>query len=289
MGGPMIRRLVGFFNDVSGYDHSDAARKRLSGQPIRIVADVADLEGSDVVVLMLPDSNAVEDVVLTQQLSRFMEPGSTIIDMSSSDPHRTRDLAENLATAGVALLDAPVSGGVAGAESGQLSIMVGGAPEELERWVPLLGRFGSHIVRVGEVGSGHAAKALNNLLSAAGVLLTGEMLLVALRFGIEPDVLLEVINESSGRNWASQYKFPRFVLTRTFASGFSADLMAKDVNIALGVARETGVDVPVGAGVVARWAELAHQLDRGADHTEVVRVLEQAAGVELRTNASPDG
>lgn len=290
MGGPMVRRLRDAGYQVTAYDIAESARRRLAGESWLSVTDSPDaLALSDVVVTILPDSDAVEDVLVTSRLGEKLRAGAAVIDMSSSDPRRTRDLATLLRRGGVTLLDAPVSGGVGGAAKGTLSIMVGGDEADVETWRPLLGCFGTRIVRVGQVGAGHAAKSLNNLLSATALLVTGEALLVGSRFGLDPAALLGALNGSSGRNSATEHKFPNYVLTGTFSSGFAAGLMAKDVGIALSLARATGTQTPVATEVAARWSRLSERLAPCADHTEVVRMQEQESGVRLRAGGASPG
>ena len=283
MGGPMVRRLRRTRYLVTAHDHSAQARHRFADETWLSVTDSASaLTGSDVVVTMLPDSDAVENVLVASSLYKKLRPGATVIDMSSSDPKRTRELASMLNRRGVAFLDAPVSGGVEGAVMGTLSVMVGGAKADVLTWHPLLERFGTRIVHVGQVGAGHTAKALNNLLSATALLITGEALLVASRFGLDPGVLLGAFNGSSGRNSATERKFPEFILTGTFSSGFSAALMGKDIAIAMSLAHETGTPSPLAEEVASYWSRLSERLEPGADHTEIVRPQEQDADVQLR-------
>jgi 3-hydroxyisobutyrate dehydrogenase len=272
MGAPMVQRLRDAEFQVIAHDHSATARQRFAGEAWLTATELAsDLAECDVVVLMLPDSDAVEDVLVASGLGWCMRPDSTVIDMSSSDPARTRKLAAGLRAAGVRMIDAPVSGGVEGAHAGTLSIMAGGDEGDLDAWLPLLSRFGHSIVHVGGIGAGHATKALNNLLSATALLITGEAMLIARQFGLDPSVLLAAINGSSGRNSATERKFPSFVLPGTFSSGFSAQLMGKDIGIALSMAHQTGTPAPLAEQVLAYWTDLCQRIEPDADHTEVVR------------------
>ena len=179
------------------------------------------------------------------------------------------------------MVDAPVSGGVSRAKTGQLAIMVGGDPAAIERARPVLAAMGSTILPTGAVGSGQAMKALNNLVSAGGFIIGIEALLVGKRFGLDPAVMVDVLNAATGMTNSSQKKFAQFVLSRSFDSGFALDLLVKDLTIALQVARETGTPVPM-AGLVRELALAAQaMLPPGADHTEVARVSERLAGDEL--------
>jgi len=162
-----------------------------------------------------------------------------VIDMSSSDPMRTRELAARAGASGVTLIDAPVSGGVAGARAGSLTVMVGGPAGVLDRLRPVLEVLGSHVVHAGDiVGAGHAIKALNNLMSAAHLLASSEALLAGRQFGLDPEVMLSIVNSSSGRSGSTQVKWSKFILPEAYDSGFGLRLMLKDMRIALQLEQE---------------------------------------------------
>lgn len=276
MGTPMSRRLAEAGYAVRGYDVDARARETLAAVPnttaVPALGDVA--AGAGVVVLILPDSDVVERVVLQDGLLAAMAPGTTLIDMSSSVPTRTRALAERTAERGVVLLDAPVSGGVPGARAGTLTVMVGGPAGAVERARPLLEVFGSRVLHVGLVGAGHALKALNNLMSAAHLLASSEALLVGREFGLDPAVMLEAVNGSSGRSGSTENKWPNYVLTGSYDAGFGARLMVKDVRIAVELARALGMPARLAEAVTELWEEALEHLGADADHTEIVRWLE---------------
>ncbi|MEU9448957.1 NAD(P)-dependent oxidoreductase [Streptomyces sp. NPDC048277] len=288
MGRPMARRLVLAGHDVYGYDVAEELRASVVADGVTPVDSPAALAGSaEDVILMLPNSDIVEAVAA--DLADAVRSGARcrrIVDMSSSEPARTRQLAARLAESGIELVDAPVSGGVSGAEAGTLTVMVGGTEEQYERAEPLLAPLGSSVVHVGPVGSGHAIKALNNLMSACSMLITAETMTVAARFGMDPATALAVVNSASGRSGSTEVKFPKFVLTGAFDSGFTAALMAKDVGIATLLGKDLAVELPLAEAVEARWRELTAELAPGADHTEIVRPLETRHGVSIRA-ASP--
>jgi 3-hydroxyisobutyrate dehydrogenase len=160
---------------------------------------------------------------------------------------------------------------VVGAESGKLTIMVGGDAAAVARIRPVLDRLGGSVVHAGDIGAGHALKALNNLLSATHLLATVEAFRVGRRFGLDPETMLAAINGSSGRSFSTELKLPRYVLPETFDSGFSLRLMDKDLQTALGLARALGSRVPLGEAAGELWARAAGDLDVGADHTEIAR------------------
>ena len=200
-------------------------------------------------------------------------------------PGETRLLAARVAEAGGVMIDAPVSGGVPRAKTGELAIMVGGDDATVERVRPLLESMGTSILRTGGVGSAHAMKALNNLVSAGGFLIGIEALLIGQRFGLDPALMVDVLNASTGMNNSSQKKFKQYVLSRQFDSGFGLDLMLKDVSIALGVARDTATPAPFSALCRELSAACAAMLGPGADHTELAKLSERLAGVELAPGA----
>jgi 3-hydroxyisobutyrate dehydrogenase len=268
MGGPMSARLVRAGYRVQGYDPAEPARQALAAIGGTAAADLAGaVRGASVIVLMLPNSDIVEATVHDGAFAAG--PGVTVIDMSSSEPMRTRALAAELAGRGVTLIDAPVSGGVSRARSGELTIMAGGDPDGV---APLLAHLGT-VTRAGAVGSGHAVKALNNLLSATHLLVTCEAILAGERFGLDPETMLAIFNSSSGRSGSTENKWPTFILPGTFDSGFGLRLMLKDMRIATGLAEQVGSPDPLGHAAAELWARAAESLEATADHTEIVNWL----------------
>jgi len=202
-------------------------------------------ERCDAVITMLPDGHAVRAVTLdVEGLLAGFAPGAVLIDMSSSSPVGTRELGERLAARDVRMIDAPVSGGVRKAEDATLAIMVGGEVQTIERCNPVLEAMGKQIFLTGALGSGHAMKALNNYVSAAGLAAAVEAVLAAARFGLDPGKVVDVLNASTGMNNSTLNKFHRFILSRAFDSGFSLDLMVKDLKTALEVAHSSGTPAP---------------------------------------------
>jgi 2-hydroxy-3-oxopropionate reductase len=206
----------------------------------------------------------------------------TFVDLSTTGPTVAAEVAARLRAAGVACLDAPVSGGTAGADAGTLTIMAAGDAAVFAQVRPLLEHLGRSIVHVGdEPGQGQLAKVLNNLLSATAMAITAEAVALGVRGGLNPRTLVELLTTSSGRNSATDDKFPRHVLTRTFASGFRMELMDKDLTLCLAEAERQGVPMPVGTVVGQLWSEALATSAPGADATELARVVEGRAGVLL--------
>lgn len=278
MGLPMSQRLVEAGFPLAGYDAADAARDRAAAAGV----DVADSAAAAVtaaagVILMLPDSSVVEAVLHDAAVQQALSPGTIVVDMSSSVPQRTRVLAEELSARDIHLVDAPVSGGVKGAKAGRLTVMVGGNDADVARVTPWLEPLGQ-IVATGAVGSGHAIKALNNLLSATHLLATSEAMLAGESLGLDPQVMLSVFNGSSGRSGSTENKFPNFVLPGTFDSGFALRLMLKDMRIGVGIAKSAGVPHALGSDAVGIWERAAQDLAPDADHTEIARWVRDQKG-----------
>ncbi|MGE5525259.1 MAG: NAD(P)-dependent oxidoreductase [Rhodospirillaceae bacterium] len=233
-----------------------------------------------IVITMLPDGHIVRKVVLgaderSDCLVRGMERDAVIVDMSSSSPVGTRELGKELAARGIHLLDAPVSGGVRGAVAGTLAIMVGGDRELAEQLDGLLAPMGRRFY-VGTLGAGHAAKVLNNYVSAAGLAAAAEALHIAERFGIEPPVILDVINASTGRNNSTENKFAQFIFNRKFNSGFALGLMAKDLTLAMEVAEACDVPAELGHATLKLWKDAETKIGGRSDHTEIARYVSES-------------
>ncbi|MGY3450468.1 NAD(P)-dependent oxidoreductase [Bradyrhizobium sp. USDA 4353] len=287
MGWPMAARLLGAgfvvaVNDAVPGRAADFVRQ-IGG------TEAADLAAAalqaDVVITMLPTSKHVGEAVTA--LRAGLKQGQILIDMSSGAPVATQAIAADLAPLGVTMLDAPVSGGVPRARTGELAIMAGGDAAALDRVEPLLRAMGTTIHRIGGLGSGQAMKALNNLVSAGGFLIGIEALLIGQQFGIDPALMTDVLNASTGMNNSTQKKFKQFVLSRQFNSGFGLDLMVKDLSIALEVARAAGVAAPFSNLCRELSASAQGLLGPGQDHTALAKLSEALAGVELGGEPSP--
>lgn len=273
MGAPMSARLAAAGYPVRGFDVSAEARERAGAAGVTPAPSAAEaVAGADVVILMLPDSRVVEAVLDDPAVTAALAPRALVIDMSSSEPLRTRALAARLAERGVRMLDAPVSGGVRGAQGGTLTVMVGGDAADLEEARPVLEALG-RVAHAGPIGAGHAVKALNNLLSATHLLSASEAVAAGRRFGLDPAVMLSIINGSSGRSGSTENKWPNFILTGTYDSGFALRLMVKDMRIAVGLAEQAGAAMELGADALEIWERCAADLEADADHTEIARWL----------------
>lgn len=263
MGRPMAASLAAAGHAVTAYDLSPAARAATAGS-------VETLEGlrGEVVVLMLPSSRQVESLLRDPDLAGVLVPGAVVVDMGSSDPRSTRELGRELRDVGVALVDAPVSGGVARAERQDLTIMAGGPVVDVERVRPVLETMGQ-VTRVGDLGAGHAVKACNNVLAGISLLAAVEVLEVVRAFGLDPSVAFDVINSSTGRSWSTEHKIPSFVLPQQYRSGFGLDLLVKDIGIARDLAADLGVEHGLLDAASTLWRRAASELPDQADHTSI--------------------
>lgn len=258
----------------------DADTKRAAELAKDIDASVAAsgkalAQESDIIITILPTSDIVRAVLDGDNgVLAGLKPEAIVVDMTSGVPSTTRQLSELAAKAGGHLVDAPVSGGVPRAKTGELSIMFGGPAELLERVRSVLNCMGNAIEHTGDVGSAHAMKALNNLVSAGGFLIGVEALMVGKRFGLSPEKMVDVLNASTGMNNSTQKKFKQFVLSGKYNAGFGLDLMVKDLSIALGIARETNTPTPFSSLCREMWAASAQMLGPGQDHTAVAKLIE---------------
>ncbi len=288
MGWPMAARLVSAGFAVQVADDRPARVEGFVEQVGGLAADSlrALAEASELIVTMLPTSATVSAVL--DDVLPNLRPSAIVLDMTSGEPAATQRLAFRVAEAGGVMVDAPVSGGVERARTGQLAIMAGGDDATVERVRPALEAMGSSLLRTGGVGTAHAMKALNNLASAGSFLIGIEALLIGQRFGLDPGLMVDVLNASTGMSNSSQKKFRQFVLSRRFDSGFGLDLMVKDLGIALGVARDTGTAAPFAALCRELSAAAQALLGPGADHTEFAKLSERLAGSELILDEGPD-
>ena len=285
MGWPMARRLVYAGHTLAIHDTSErvlsAAREEGGFTVCASPREVA--ERAQLVLLSLPSPEALHAVTLGADGIAAAGTGSVVIDLSTSGVAMTRAVASGLARAHTGFLDAPVSGGVAGAEAGTLSVMVAGPADLYEAHRDVLSVIGKNVFYVGaEPGQGQAMKLVNNMLSATAMAATAEAMAVATKAGINPRVALEILNVSSGQNTATRDKFPRNVITGSFDAGFATGLMFKDVKLFEALAEELGIPVAVCRSVIGAWHHAMTQGYGPADFTEIARIAERWAGVEIR-------
>ena len=279
MGMPMIRNLLQANLSVTGFDLNPLVADELKSEIHFEMATsaIALTKKCDVIILMLPDSNIVDRLLWEGEdaLSKAMNSKQTIIDMGSSDPVRSRANFDRLAQLGISFIDAPVSGGVRRAKDGSLSIMIGGLAPAVESVQPIFKAMGKTLVHVGAAGAGHAVKALNNYVSASGLLAVCEALVAAEKFGIDPHLVNQVFNVSTGKNNTTDVKVENFMLSGTFKSGFSLALMRKDLQTALDFISRMETPKNFADACTQTWTQAEKSLDKGADHTAMYAFIQK--------------
>jgi len=272
MGRPMAANLVKGGYQVLVYD-LDAKRAQLAAKDIgaKSAATLAELGAQvDAIVTMLPTGKEVRAVLLEAEggaLATNLPKGAIVMDMSSADPVATRQLYADLAKRGLVVVDAPVSGGVPRATDGSLAIMIGGDPEAVEQAKPVLAKMGTRLFDVGGPGNGHAMKALNNFVAGTGFIAVAEAVLVGKKFGLDPAVMIDIMNVSTGKNFNTENVVKQHVISRQFASGFALGLLAKDVGIAADLAKAIDVDSPLTRLSSALLGEARDNVGAEKDHT----------------------
>jgi len=284
MGTPMATNLLKAGFKLIVYDADSEHAKKLSSIHEVELAPNLDALGreSSAVITMLPDGATVRKVICGKNdgyrdcVATELKAGSVVIDMSSSSPVATRELGHLLRERGIGLIDAPVSGGVKRAVSGELAIMIGGDKELLERYRPLFEKMGTQIFHAGPLGAGHAIKALNNYVSAAGLIAACEAVIIGRRFGLDPGVIVDILNVSSGMNNTTKGKIKQYMLNGAFNAGFTTGLMAKDLRTALEVGEAVDGPTDLTRFTASVWNEAEKNLGASSDHTEIFRFIDQS-------------
>jgi 3-hydroxyisobutyrate dehydrogenase len=291
MGKPMAGHLVKAGFDVTVFDQrADAATAFVAQHGGRAADSLAEAaEGAQAVITMLPNDKVVRQVVLGEGsencLVAGLAKGAVVIDMSTSDPTGTRGLADALKPRDIAVVDAPVMGGVVFAKDGTLDIMVGGDRELVERCRPLFEAMGRSVIHCGAVGTAHALKALANYVNACALINAVEAMTIGKRFGLDPQLMADaLIAMCSGRNHPIEKKVVPQILTRKFASGMAMGFIGKDLRIAVDTAKAIGGFAPLAERVSELWSEAVERLGYDLDQTEIARYWEEANGVTLQLN-----
>ncbi len=283
MGLPMSKHLVDKGYKVVGLDIDPKAVEQAKRNGLEMASSPREVaEKCNPVITIVPNSDDVEEVVLGPKgVIEGAGEGDVLIDMTTAYPMSTLKVAKELGEKGVRMLDAPVSGGVAGAEKGTLSIIVGGEEELFEQCKPLFQDMGKNIFHMGEVGSGHVMKAVNNFLSGCSMVATSEAVALAVKAGLNAKKVVDVLQVSTGRSWSTEWKFPRFVLPRKFDDGFRIELFDKDLDILTRLARELGVPMFM-AHTVQQIFNFAKSQGYGPKgHTAITQLIEEWAGVKI--------
>jgi 3-hydroxyisobutyrate dehydrogenase len=285
MGAPMAANLAAAGHAVTVFDRDRSRAEAAAGRRPGIVVASSARElaaAADVVITMLPNGQVVRQVICgADGAGAAMKTGALLLDTSSSEPWHTRATAAELASRSVAMVDAPVSGAQWGAEAAQLVFMVGGEISDLERVGPLLGAMGRAVHHVGPLGAGHTMKCINNMITAMTFVATAEGLVIGKRAGLDPLAMNDVLNDSTGGSWLTRNHFAQRVFSRTFDDPFKLELMAKDVGIAMDLAQEHGLPLPLSAVGQQLYRAASRAMPPGSSVSEMVRWVEQLTGTEL--------
>ncbi|MBU2602865.1 MAG: NAD(P)-dependent oxidoreductase [Actinobacteria bacterium] len=285
MGTPMAGHLARAGYPLSVHDVDPAKPEAVAAEhpSVRIAPDARSVaQAADIVITMLPSGEYVHEVALGDAgLIEGFAPGSLLLDTSSCEPWLTVRTAAALAGVGVDMVDAPVSGALAGARAAELVFMVGGGAEAVGRVTPLLDLLGKQSFHLGPVGAGHAMKCINNLITATTFMATAEGLTIGARFGLDPDVMTDVLNVSTGMSWISQTHIKQRITSRAFDDPFKLALMVKDVGIALELAKREKLPLPLSEGGHTLWEAAGRSAEEGASISEMVRWLERETGTQI--------
>jgi 3-hydroxyisobutyrate dehydrogenase-like beta-hydroxyacid dehydrogenase len=283
MGQPMASNLIKAGYQLSVYDISKEAVAAMAAKGARVAASPSALASMvDTVLLSLPTPAIVREVTLGANGVSSGSKVKTVLDLSTTGATVAREIAEALAKKGITAVDSPVSGGVTGAVKGTLAVMVACARPLYTELEPMLKSIGK-VFHIGErPGMGQTMKLCNNLLSATAVAATSEAVVFGVKAGLDPKIMIDVINSGSGRNTATEDKFPKAILPRTFDFGFAMGLMYKDVKLCLEEAEAAGAQMWVANAVRQLWQLANHEVGPDKDFTELIRVLERWAEVEVK-------
>jgi 3-hydroxyisobutyrate dehydrogenase-like beta-hydroxyacid dehydrogenase len=283
MGGPMSSRLIDAGYAVCVFDADKAAMKKLLDRGAIAAASAADVAGQAEIILMsLPTPPIVQAVALGEDGIAHGKAVRTVVDLSTTGPSMAKTIAAELAGRGIAWVDAPVSGGIAGASNGSLAVMVSCKKAVFDEIEPVLATFGKRFYCGENAGTAQVAKLGNNMIAAAVILLSAEALAMGVKSGLDPRIMCDIINASSGRNSATQDKFPRAVLPGTFDFGFATALSYKDVRMCVDEAENLGVPMVAGSLVRQMLAATNARFGPDSDFTSMVRIVEEWAGIEIR-------
>ncbi|OZI75145.1 NAD(P)-dependent oxidoreductase [Bordetella genomosp. 12] len=288
MGAPIAKRLLDGGYDLIVFDVSKDKVDEYKGLGAQVATSPKDVASrAEIVMVSLPTPEVVKLVALGQDGVINGDKARIYVDLSTTGPKVAQEVGEALAARRIVAIDSPVSGGVGGAIAGTLALMVSGEPAAVEQVMPVLKAFGKPGLVGTEVGQGHCLKLINNLMSATHLAITAEAMVLGVKAGLDPDVMLAVINTGSGRNAATEERFPNHVLNRSFDNGFANALMRKDVRLCLDMAETLQVPLWVGTAVDRLWMQTVLQIGADKNSTTIVQTLEQWTGVEVRGKGAP--
>jgi 3-hydroxyisobutyrate dehydrogenase len=290
MGAPMASHIAGAGYTIAIHDIDRTRTERLALEHENIlVAETPEAvaEVSDIVITMLPSGEYVREVALGEAgLIEGFRSGGLLLDTSSSEPWITLETARALALKGVDMVDAPVSGALAGAQAAELVFMVGGEEGPVSRILPLLHVMGKKLFHLGPLGSGHAMKCINNLVTAMTFMATAEGITIGKRYGLDPEVMTDVLNVSTGMSWISQTHIKQRIISRKFDDPFRLDLMVKDIGIAMGLAGDKGLPLPLSALGQHLWKAAERYSGKGGSISNMVKWVEHVTGTEITQGSS---
>lgn len=281
LGGRMAVRLRDSGVEMVGFDVRPERAEELSIAPAKSIAEACE---AGLVLLSLPSDKAIATVIRDDGgIGATAADGTTVVDLSTASPSASREHHAYLAERGIRFLDAGVSGGPARAEDGTLALMVGGDAAVLEEVRPILERIGSSIHHLGEAGNGHATKAINNYLNGVSLAATAEAMVVGVKAGLDPEQLLDVINESTGQNWATHNRFPRIIAGDYIEGGLSNRLMAKDLDLYLALADGSGAPAILGSSCRSVFGlAIASGYEHQVSNTVVDAIGDVAGGARIQ-------
>jgi 3-hydroxyisobutyrate dehydrogenase len=292
MGSAMAAQLAKAGHELILFDIDPSRADALADQfdSVRVAASPAEVGGNaSVVITMLPSGREVRAVTLGEAgLAESLAAGALLIDCSSSEPWITRELGERLAERGVAMVDAAVSGGAVAANAADLVFMIGGSADDVARAQAVLRAIGQKMFHLGPLGSGHIMKAINNTITAAILVATGEGLLTGKAQGLDPEVMAQVLIESTASSWIARTHIARCILSRSFDEAFQLDLMVKDIGIAASLARQAELGLPVWDASQEVWRAAQAAMPAGSTVSHVVRHMELQSGVEITSGPATD-
>jgi 3-hydroxyisobutyrate dehydrogenase-like beta-hydroxyacid dehydrogenase len=289
MGAPMSGQLAKAGYELTILDVNRAAAERVASTHKGVLVaetPMAVAEASDIVITMLPSGEYVRDVALGDfGLIKGFRAGSLLLDTTSSEPWLTIETAQALAEKKVDMVDAPVSGALAGAQAGELVFMVGGEQGPVSRVLPLLDIMGKQVFHLGPLGSGHAMKCINNLITSMTFMATTEGLTIGKQYGLDPDVMTDVLNVSTGMSWISQTHIRQRITSRKFDDAFKLDLMVKDIGIAMKLASSLGLPLPLSGVGQQLWKAAGRFAPEGSSISDMVRWVEHMTKTEITSGS----
>jgi 3-hydroxyisobutyrate dehydrogenase len=285
MGDPMVRHLAdaGYYVTIFDKNRTKAEKVAEAYKHVKVTDSPKNMaEKSDMVITMLPSGKDVQEVTLgSAGLIEGFRAGSLLLDISSSEPWLTIETSAALKKKGVDMVDAPVSGARAGAESAELIFMAGGDKDTVSRATPVLQIMGKKIFHLGPLGAGHTMKSINNLITAMTLMATTEGLIIGRKYGLDPNVMTDVLNVSTGMSWISKTHIKQRVISRKFDDPFKLSLMIKDINIAMELADRMGLSIPLSSSGRGLWENAGKRVGKDNSISEMVRWVEQNTNTEI--------